>query len=117
MPLSLGYHHARQRTARLHWGNHHDSFFYFIRHGVLAGVRQGRWKLLRHQDKLELYDLEADRRESTNKAVGPTRFWGWSIARSEHALMSALRCTDFTRITKGTISMKHGRYNKQSRIQ
>jgi arylsulfatase A len=68
MPLSLGYHHARHRTAKLHWGNHHDSFFYFIRHGVLAGVRQGRWKLLRHQDKLELYDLQADPRESTNKA-------------------------------------------------
>jgi arylsulfatase A-like enzyme len=68
MPPSLGYHHGWRRTAKLHQGNHHDSFFDFIRHGVLAGVRQGRWKLLRHQDKLELYDLQTDPQEATTKA-------------------------------------------------
>ena len=47
-----------------------DEFFYFVRHGVLAGVRQGRWKLLIQEEKTEseLYDLETDLSESRNQA-------------------------------------------------
>ncbi len=48
----------------------HDAFFYFVRHGVLAGVRQGRWKLLKQKGKVELYDLKADISESHNLAAG-----------------------------------------------
>ncbi|MCA9248039.1 MAG: sulfatase [Planctomycetales bacterium] len=46
-----------------------DEFFYFVRHGVLAGVRQGRWKLLRQEDSSELYDLQSDPSESRNRAA------------------------------------------------
>ncbi len=46
----------------------HDEFFYFVRHGVLAGVRQGRWKLLQQNGKSELYDLQEDLKESKNLA-------------------------------------------------
>ncbi len=46
-----------------------DEFFYFVRHGVLAGVRQGRWKLLIQEGKTELYDLETDLSESRNQAA------------------------------------------------
>ncbi len=45
-----------------------NEFFYFVRHGVLAGVRQGRWKLLEQNGQIELYDLEADVEESRNLA-------------------------------------------------
>jgi len=46
-----------------------DEFFYFVRHGVLAGVRSGRWKLLRQRDEpAELYDLRTDSAESDNVA-------------------------------------------------
>ena len=44
-------------------------FFYFVRHGVLAGVRQGRWKLLVQKGKTELFDLAADVGESKNLAA------------------------------------------------
>jgi arylsulfatase A-like enzyme len=46
----------------------HSEFFYFVRHGVLVGIRRGRWKLLQYQGKTELYNLEADVGESTNLA-------------------------------------------------
>jgi len=49
--------------------------YYFVRHGVLAGVRVGRWKLLRDveggpwsNEGTALYDLEADRGETENSA-------------------------------------------------
>jgi arylsulfatase A-like enzyme len=46
-----------------------EQFFYFVRHGVLAGVRSGRWKLLRQRDEpAELYDLRTDPAESENMA-------------------------------------------------
>ena len=46
-----------------------DEFFYFVRHGVLAGVRSGRWKLLRQREEpAELYDLRTDLEESDNIA-------------------------------------------------
>jgi arylsulfatase A-like enzyme len=45
-----------------------DEFFYFVRHGVLAGVRQRRWKLLVQDGRAELYDLQADLAESKNLA-------------------------------------------------
>lgn len=44
-------------------------FFYFVRHGVLAGVRVGPWKFLRQAGKgVELYDLSSDLGESRNLA-------------------------------------------------
>ena len=46
----------------------HHEFYYFVRHGVLAGVREGRWKLLKQKDKKELYDLKTDIGETTNLA-------------------------------------------------
>ncbi len=45
-----------------------DEFFYFVRHGVLAGVRQNRWKLLLQEGEPELYDLESSPNESRNLA-------------------------------------------------
>lgn len=45
-----------------------DEFFYFVRHGVLAGVRLENWKLLMQKGKPELYDLELDLEESRNQA-------------------------------------------------
>ncbi|MCH7725822.1 MAG: hypothetical protein IH991_04980 [Planctomycetes bacterium] len=45
-----------------------NEFFYFVRHGVLAGIRQDRWKLLKQNGKVERYDLEADIEESKNLA-------------------------------------------------
>ena len=45
-----------------------DEFFYFVRHGVLAGVRQDRWKLLLQEGEPELYDLESSPDESFNLA-------------------------------------------------
>lgn len=47
----------------------HNEFFYFVRHGVLAGVRQGQWKLLKQNGQIELYDLGADVEESRNLAT------------------------------------------------
>ncbi len=48
----------------------HREFFYFVRHGVLAGVRQGRWKLLlQSAQPAELYDLQSDLAESHNVAA------------------------------------------------
>jgi len=46
----------------------HQEFFYFVRHGVLAGMRRGDWKLLHHKDRTELYDLRDDISESHNLA-------------------------------------------------
>jgi arylsulfatase A-like enzyme len=46
----------------------HNEFFYFVRHGVLAGVRQGRWKLLKQKGNVELFDLQVDVEESRNLA-------------------------------------------------
>jgi arylsulfatase A len=47
----------------------HNEFYYVVRHGVPAGVRQGRWKLLEQANKNpELYDLEADLAETKNLA-------------------------------------------------
>jgi arylsulfatase A len=46
----------------------HAEFYYFVRHGVLVGIRQGRWKLLRQEGRTELYDLEGDVGESINLA-------------------------------------------------
>lgn len=47
-----------------------NEFFYFVRHGVLAGVRQGPWKLLRQADQPpELYNLVTDLDESKNVAA------------------------------------------------
>ena len=43
-------------------------FYYFVRHGVLAGVRQGRWKLLKYKGRTELFDLKSDIGESINVA-------------------------------------------------
>jgi len=45
-----------------------NEFFYFVRHGVLAGVRQGHWKLLKQKGKVELFDLKEDVEESRNLA-------------------------------------------------
>ncbi len=46
-----------------------DEFFYFVRHGLLAGVRVGPWKLLRQAGKGdELYNLSSDVGESSNLA-------------------------------------------------
>ena len=45
-----------------------DEFFYFARHGVLAGVRQDRWKLLLQEGEPELYDLKSSPDESFNLA-------------------------------------------------
>jgi arylsulfatase A len=45
-----------------------NEFFYFVRHGVLAGVRQGHWKLLIQKGKVELFDLKSDVGESRNLA-------------------------------------------------
>ena len=54
----------------------YDKFFYHVRYGRLAGVRQGRWKLLRplkagaySQKDVCLYDLEADIGETRNLAA------------------------------------------------
>ncbi|MBI1372455.1 MAG: sulfatase-like hydrolase/transferase [Phycisphaera sp.] len=46
----------------------HREFFYFVRHGVLAGVRDERWKLLEQKGLTELFDLVADISESSNVA-------------------------------------------------
>lgn len=62
----------------------HNEFFYFIRHGVLAGVRVGRWKLLKQQGKLELYDLKTDIGESTNLASQQPRIAERLRVRMEH---------------------------------
>lgn len=46
----------------------HSRFFYFVRHGALAGVREGKWKLLMQKGRPELYDLEKDIGEANNIA-------------------------------------------------
>lgn len=49
-----------------------SEFFYFIRHGILAGVRVDNWKLLirdRRKRVLELFDLKNDPTESQNLSV------------------------------------------------
>lgn len=46
----------------------HDEFFYFVRHGVLAGVRRGPMKLLKHRQAVELFNLQEDPAESRNLA-------------------------------------------------
>lgn len=46
-----------------------EEFFYFVRHGKLAGMRHGRWKLLlQTKDEPELFDLLADAAEQHNVA-------------------------------------------------
>ena len=48
----------------------HQEFYYFVRYGALAGIRQGQWKLLWKPDQAaELYDLDQDLGESNNLAA------------------------------------------------
>jgi arylsulfatase A len=62
----------------------HDEFFYFVRHGVLAGIRQGDWKLLLRKGKeVELYNLKADLGESKNVAGDYPELVGRLKARME----------------------------------
>lgn len=46
----------------------HTEHFYFVRHGVLAGVRDSRWKLLKQRGNVELYDLANDIGETNDLA-------------------------------------------------
>jgi arylsulfatase A len=70
----------------------HNEFFYFVRHGVLAGVRQGRWKLLKQMGKVELYDLTVDVGESNNLASKQPEIVKQLVARMEQ-FESKIRAT------------------------
>jgi hypothetical protein len=45
----------------------HEAYFYY-RGTTLDAVREGRWKLRRVKDNIELYDLKADISEKNNMA-------------------------------------------------
>jgi arylsulfatase A len=81
----------------------HEEFFYVVRHGVLAGVRQGDWKLLHLKGKAEeLYNLKEDLGEQENLA----------IAHPEIVARLRTRMKDFDSAMRGAARSPAGSYRK-----